>query len=438
MENTDKNKLSRTDLFSMAVGQIIGVGIMTMTGIAIGYTGRSVNLAYIVAGIITIISMIPQIYIGGTANFIGGQYSQIAVLSGKRLAGVYLYIQLFSTLAISMYTISFADYFLSLFPSVNAKLLGVIVLTILFGTHLFGVKQAAILQNILCVVLAVAIASYIVLGLGHIQPDYFTEGFTTGGAGGFVVASIYLTFAAGGAQYVVNYSSQAKNPTKDIPFVIVASTAAVVIVYAVMATVAAGVLPVDQVANQPLSVSADAFMPQAVYTFFVVGGAMFALLTTLNFNIGMIVYPVMRACQDGWLPKGLARKNEKHGSYPYILLVFYLIGIIPIIAGLDLATVANSTVILFTIIRGVIAYSAMQLPKKMPDMWKKSAFYVSDGKLKVVSVIAIALAALSVAVLLVSTERAQIIGNILILLISIVAAMIVNKRVTLSAGYEEK
>ena len=145
MENTDKNKLSRTDLFSMAVGQIIGVGI------------------------ITIISMIPQIYIGGTANFIGGQYSQIAVLSGKRLAGVYLYIQLFSTLAISMYTISFADYFLSLFPSVNAKLLGVIVLTILFGTHLFGVKQAAILQNILCAVLAVAIASYIVLGLGHIQ-----------------------------------------------------------------------------------------------------------------------------------------------------------------------------------------------------------------------------------------------------------------------------
>lgn len=36
----------------MAVGQIIGVGIMTMTGIAIGYTGRSVNLAYIVAGIL--------------------------------------------------------------------------------------------------------------------------------------------------------------------------------------------------------------------------------------------------------------------------------------------------------------------------------------------------------------------------------------------------
>ena len=73
MENTENKKLSRTDLFSMAVGQIIGVGIMTMTGIAIGFTGRSVNIAYIVAGIITIIAVIPQIYIGGTANFRGGR-----------------------------------------------------------------------------------------------------------------------------------------------------------------------------------------------------------------------------------------------------------------------------------------------------------------------------------------------------------------------------
>ena len=83
------NKLTRMDLFSMAIGQIIGVGIMTMTGIAIGFTGRSVNIAYIFAGILTVISAIPQIFIGGTANFIGGQYSQIAVLGNKKLAGIF-------------------------------------------------------------------------------------------------------------------------------------------------------------------------------------------------------------------------------------------------------------------------------------------------------------------------------------------------------------
>ena len=49
--SAQSQKLSRTDLFSMAIGQIIGVGIMTMTGIAIGFTGRSVNLAYLLAGL---------------------------------------------------------------------------------------------------------------------------------------------------------------------------------------------------------------------------------------------------------------------------------------------------------------------------------------------------------------------------------------------------
>ncbi len=437
MEEKKSKLLSRGDLFSMAVGQIIGVGIMTMTGIAIGFTGRSVNIAYIIAGLITIVGAIPQIYIGGTANFVGGQYSQIAVLSGKKMAGIYLYIQLFSALAISMYTLSFADYFLSLVPGVPSKLICTIVLTVLFGMHLLGVKQAARLQNILCAVLAVAIASYIVLGVGHIQPDYFTNGFLAGGSGGFVLASIYLTFAAGGAQYVVNYSSAAKNPTKDIPFVIIASTGIVVLIYAVMATVAAGVLPVEQVANQPLSVSAAAFMPKAVYTFFVVGGAMFALLTTLNFNIGMIVYPVLRACEDGWLPRKLAVKNEKYGSAHYILLLFYLIGTVPILIGLDLNTVANSTVILFTIIRGVIAFSAMQLPKKLPELWGKSSFYVNNGKLKAMCIFSMALAALSVAVLLISTSMVQIIGNIAILIFSIVVALLVNKRVTLNPSFTE-
>ncbi|MEG1801104.1 MAG: amino acid permease, partial [Oscillospiraceae bacterium] len=295
MEENQSKKLSRTDLFSMAVGNIIGVGIMTMTGIAIGFTGRSVNFAYIVAGIVTIISAIPQIYIGGTANFFGGQYSQIAVLSGQKLAGVYTFINLSLVFSISMYTLSFGEYFMSLFPGANIKIISIVVLTVLFAMHLLGVKQAARLQNVMCIILALAIAAYVVFGLGHIQPDYFAaEQFMTGGPVGFLLASVYLSFAAGGATYVVNYSSEAKNPTKDIPFVIIVSTASIVVLYAIMATIAAGVLPVAEVANKPLSVSAVSFMPTAVYTFFIVGGAMFALLTTLNFSIGMMTFPAMK------------------------------------------------------------------------------------------------------------------------------------------------
>ena len=73
-----------------------------------------------------------------------------------------------------------------MFPYVNAKLISFIVLTVLFGMHFFGVKQAARLQNILCAILAIAIAAYIVLGLGYVQGDDLTNGFMTMGLGGFV------------------------------------------------------------------------------------------------------------------------------------------------------------------------------------------------------------------------------------------------------------
>lgn len=434
-----ENKLTRTDLFSMAIGQIIGVGIMTMTGIAIGFTGRSVNLAYILAGVLTIVAAIPQIYIGGTANFIGGQYSQIAVLGNKKLAGVFIYIQIAMALALSMYTLSFSEYFLSLFPGANPKLVSFVVLSALALMHLCGMKQAARLQNAMCAILAVAIASYIVFGVGHIEPGYTrAPGFFTGGASGFVLASIYLTFAAGGATYVVNFSAEAKNPTKDIPFVIIISTGAIVVLYALMSTIAAGVLPVEEVANKPLSVSAVSFMPKAVYTFFVVGGAMFALLTTLNFNIGMLVYPVKKASEDGWLPKRLADMNKRFGSAHWIILGIYLISVLPILAGLDLSTIANSTVILTTSIRGVIAFVALALPRKLPELWKKSAFYVSDWKLKVICIIAMILAVVSVLMLLVTTSLMQICGNCCILGVAVVLSLLFHKKVEVKASYKDR
>lgn len=435
----DEKKLTRTDLFSMAIGQIIGVGIMTMTGIAIGFTGRSVNIAYIMAGVLTVVSAIPQIYIGGTANFIGGQYSQIAVLGNKKLAGVFIYIQMAMLLALSMYTLSFSEYFLSLFPGANPRLVSVVVLTALTLMHLAGMKQAARAQNLMCLVLAVAIASYIVFGIGHVRPGYMEmPGFATGGINGFILASLYLTFAAGGATYVVNFSAEAKNPTKDIPFVIIVSTTAIVVLYALMSTIAAGVLPVEEVANKPLSVSAVSFMPTAVYTFFIVGGAMFALLTTLNFNIGMFVYPIKKASEDGWLPKKLAVVNGRFGTHHWILLAIYLISVVPIVMGLDLSTIANSTVILTTSIRGVIAFVAMMLPVKLPELWGKSSFYVNNTKLKIICVIAMVLAAVSVLMLLVTTSPAQLTGNCCILGIAVVLSLLVHKRVTVQASYTEK
>ena len=61
-----KRVLGFGDLMSMACGQIIGAGIMALVGIGIAYTGRSVNLAFMIAALLTIMMAIPMVFIGGT------------------------------------------------------------------------------------------------------------------------------------------------------------------------------------------------------------------------------------------------------------------------------------------------------------------------------------------------------------------------------------
>lgn len=432
-----KRNLGRMDLMSIAIGQTIGAGIMAMTGTAIGMTGRSVNIAFIFAGIITILAIIPQIYVGGTARFKGGQYTQVAAFGGQKLAGIFTMINIFIGIGISMYVLSFTEYFVALVPNAPSKIISMLVITIMFGLNLLGTKQAAKLQTVLCVAMAAALGLFVAFGVGEIQPGYFRQpGFMTAGVMGLLVASSYLSFAAGGATYVINFSGEAKNPTKDIPFVIIAATIGVSILYALIGTIAGGVLPVEQVANKSLSLVAESIMPKSIYIFFIVGGAMFSLLTTLNASIGWITRPVVQAANDGWLPKFMGNIHPKFKTPANALLLFYIIGIIPIMLDLDISIVSSSTVILTSVVKAILAFITIRMPFVMPELWKKSKFYISDGKLKFVCILGGLVATLQVVLLVITASNQEIIGNLTILGFSIIYAILRNKKVKMEVSYE--
>lgn len=433
-----KRNLSRMDLVSMAVGQIIGAGIMAMTGTAIGMTGRSVNLAFVIAGILCIMTAIPQIMVGGTARFKGGQYTQVAAFGGQRLAGIFTIINVFTVLGIAMYVISFTEYLLALVPHAPSKLVSVAVLTVLIAMNMLGAKQAAVLQTAMCFIMAAAIALFIAFGITKVQPGYFAPpDFMTKGFTGILMASAYLSFAAGGAQVVINFSGEAKKPTVDIPFAIIVPTVGISVVYALIGTIAAGVLPVADVANKSLALVAETIMPKPIYVFFIVGGAMFALLTTLNASIGWMCRPILQAARDGWLPGVFGRLHPKFATPVNLLLLFYFIGIVPILAGLDISIVSNSTVILSSATKAITCFTAIFLPKVMPELWNKSKFHVRKGLLSFLSILGGSVATFQVVLLVVTSSPAEIIGNLVILGISVVYALVRSKKVAMEISYED-
>ena len=55
-------KLNISDCMGLAIGQIIGSGIMVLTGIVIGLTGHGIAAAFILGAVLAIITCVPVSY----------------------------------------------------------------------------------------------------------------------------------------------------------------------------------------------------------------------------------------------------------------------------------------------------------------------------------------------------------------------------------------
>lgn len=433
--------LGRKELLSIAVGQIIGGGIMAMIGAAIGMTGKSVVLAFLLSSFMTLILAIPVIFLGGTVRIKGGQYSQAVLLAGKMFSGVYMVIFIFANISIAMYAISFAEYFLALIPGIPVTLLAALVLTLFYLANLRGIEGAAKIQNLLIILLLGAIVTFIAFGVGKVQPGFFevsSPDFMVNGPLGILTTASYLTFATGGATVVINFSAEAKKPTKDIPIVIIVSTVGVAILYAFMAYVASGVLPIEDVMNKPLTLVAQAIMPQPFYIFFIVCGAMIALATTLNATLAWVTKPILQACKDGWFPTKLAKLNNKNVPST-ILTGFYLIGLIPILLKFDISFIGSFAVILNLCFTTVLCLATMKMPKVFPQAWAKSKFKVPNIVLNLTCILSAVVAIVQIVMLTGTMSTNQLMGIGAILVIAIVYPIIRNKcaQVKIDVDYEE-
>ncbi|MDI2585873.1 hypothetical protein OR571_01685 [Psychrobacillus sp. NEAU-3TGS] len=59
-----KKVLGLGDVMSIGAGQIIGAGVMALTGIAIGMTGSGVTLAFVISSVFTLFMVLPIAVMG--------------------------------------------------------------------------------------------------------------------------------------------------------------------------------------------------------------------------------------------------------------------------------------------------------------------------------------------------------------------------------------
>lgn len=203
--------LGKKELYALAIGQVIGAGVITLIVPAIKMTGYSAWLAYFAAIIMGFIMVLPTVFITSTLRLGGGNYSMLCDLAGPTTSGIFAYAYLTQCLSLSLFGASAAAYLGDIIPALSGHLARVIVggalLTFFFVVNLLGVDIMAFAQKLMTWLLIAALLIFAIVGLFKMElpifdfssPEFlingwgitFTDGQISGGFTGAVLLFVY-------------------------------------------------------------------------------------------------------------------------------------------------------------------------------------------------------------------------------------------------------
>ncbi|HEY0730289.1 MAG TPA: amino acid permease, partial [Pyrinomonadaceae bacterium] len=260
----------------------------------------------------------------------------------------------------------------------------VLVVSVLAGINLLGIRQAAIVSNVFTVGKLVPIIIFIGVGLFFLNPQAFVpEKAPTAGA--FSQSVLLLVYAFTGFEMATIPAGEVREPQKNMPRALLIAILVVAVLYILIQIVSVGTLPGLENSTKPLADAGSQFLGTA-------GGAIISAgaIISITGNLNILLLSGSR------LPFAMAEQKQLpafigsvHRSFftPYVSIL--------LTAGLMLfLTLKSSFLALLTIstIARLVTYGAtcISLPvfRRRPDV-PPPAFRLPGGT--IVAVLSVAL-----------------------------------------------
>ena len=395
METNTKKKIGLLGCIGTGIGAIIGSGIFGSLPTVINDIGTGIVLALLATIVYTLAKTIPNVYLSSVAPASGSFFIAPTKLIHPAV-GVFMAAQnLLQPVLISVFAVLFGDYFVALFPALEGykTLISIVILLIYTGIAWQGNHTFAFVNNIMVVVLMVAMGCYVFVGMPSIDTSRLTLGeiFSPGvKLTSFAAAVGVLASSLSGGSAVSQIADDVKNPNRNIPLAPLLSPTIVAFIYIGMGIVTIGCMPAGELTT--LSEVGKIFLPSGLLTFFIVGGPLFGVLTSMVPVIMLTCAQIQAAADNDLFPAFVGKKN-KNGVSPVILCFVMLFSICCVATG-------SSFGVLMTVFSFVNALSDIALclvpfflKKKYPHACNHSTFKMAIGLVYALSAFAFVVAA---------------------------------------------
>lgn len=256
-----KKSLGLFDVIAFGIGPMLSSGFFLLPGMVYAKVGPSAILAYLVAGLLIIPSLMSKAELSTAMPKAGGAYyfldrsmgPLIGTISGFGTWMALAFKSAFALIGLGAYLVLFID--LPIQPVA-------ISLCVLFAAlGISGVKNVSRFQGIFVSIIIATLTFFIIKGLFHIEPVNFKPLFKDA-SGHFLeaVGLVYISFA--GLTKIASVAEEVEDLDRNIPLGMAVALGVTLVIYLLGLGVVIGVMPGPTLSGSitPIADAANAFM----------------------------------------------------------------------------------------------------------------------------------------------------------------------------------
>ena len=311
MAESKNNKIGFFEVAAIGIGGMVGGGIFAVLGLAVQLSEGGAPLAFLIAGIVALVTSYSYSKLSVTLPGKGGTVSYLDKAFGPGLFTGSMNILLWISyiIMLSLYAYAFGSYGAEFFPTSQVLIKHLLIsgiIVIITILNIFSAKLIGEAEDFIVAIKLLILLFFCAVGFWGIQTENLSiqnwSSTTNLIAGGFIIFLAYEGF-----ELIANTSDDVRNPEKTLPRAFFVSVSFVIILYILVAMVTVGNLPVNKIVeakDYALAIAARPFLGQ--FGFILISIA--ALLSTTS-AINATLYGSARLsyiiAKDGELPRFL-------------------------------------------------------------------------------------------------------------------------------------